>query len=134
MSLFQPILAALQARLEGYQSTNVGWVGTIYTPTPQVPFLSTQIAWNRRVLGAGADGLAEYRGSYLINVYEPTGEGLGPAVEKVDALLALYPRGETLVSGGAEVIISNGSAQNAMVGAVWVQIPVIISWFCFEKP
>lgn len=137
MGTMQNIYRALSDRLltAGFPTDDIAWPNAPYTPVQQRPFLSVQMSgYNRRPIGRGANATIEHRGTYQISVYHPAGTGMDEVAAAVDTLVDHFRRGETLTSGGSNVLIEVPSPTAPLIQSDWVHVPVVVQWMCYEYP
>lgn len=128
------IQRALDARMAAFGG-EIAWEGVPYAPTKGVPYLATSIAGRlAQTSGIGPAAPRFWSGVYQVLVAHPLGEGLAPAYDTAARVLAQFPRGLTLISGPAKVVIERGSAAPAYDTADWINVPVQLAWYCEELP
>jgi hypothetical protein len=129
------IQTALDAKLLTYQSTNVAWFGVNFKPKPNTAYIApSMIGSSRKAVGAGEKGLLEWTGVYRVVARHPSGEGTLAALQKIDAIAAVFPRGLTLTSGSISIVCETPSLMSAQSDGEWVFSSVDIPWFAYEKP
>lgn len=137
MSVMGNITKALNARLETttFPAANIAWAGVPYFPALNTPYISVRVSgWNRRAIGAGADSVIEYRGTYQVSCYGPAGSGLAAVEAVADSITNLFARGANVAYGGTSVLIMIASQAAPLIDPAWIQIPVLVSWMAYEYP
>lgn len=137
MGVMQNVYRALSDHLLDFDfpATHIAWPNAKYEPSRDQPFLSVQMAgYNRRPIGYGANAVIEHRGVYQIRVSYPSGIGMDDATGTADALADHFLRGETLSSGGSNVLIEVPSPAAPLTQTDWVHIPIAVQWMCYEYP
>ncbi len=132
------MLVDIQNALDSRFATLPGqkaWPGVPFSPTVGVPYAAASVAARAAEhVGIGPGQPRFWRGAYQIMVAHPTGEGLKPAHETVESVLALFQRGLNLTSNNANVIVERSWAAQPYPSGDWINIPVTIEWLCEERP
>jgi hypothetical protein len=132
------MLADIQKALDGRLALFPGekaWEGVPYTPKIGTPYIYSSVSGRvGETIGIGPGVPRFWRGAYQLMVAHPTGEGMVPAYETATSLLDHFPRGLTLVNGEASVIIERGHIPQSYRAGDWINVPVIIEWYCEENP
>lgn len=124
--------AALDARLEALQSTDVAWENTIYKPQEGVGYLRTfLLPAEPRQATVGTSGLDRVAGIYQIDVCEPKDAGNGPLLRKADQVVAQFTRGLNLTNGPVTLTISRSWPGPAFQRDSFYVIPVSVTWYSY---
>jgi len=124
--------AALDARLEAYQSTNVAFENTKYTPKEGVGYLRTfLLPAEPSQATVGANGLDRVAGIYQIDVAEPKDGGNGALLRKVDEVVAQFARGLSVTSNAVTLTIQRSWPGPAIARDSFYVIPVSVSWYTY---
>jgi hypothetical protein len=70
-------------------------------------------------------------GVYQISVFEPTGEGAGPAEVVAEGLIAAFKRGSAFTGGSVTVRVQKVWRGVAIQDGDWYHIPVSVMWFAY---
>lgn len=127
---------ALEDRIQLLTSeTNIAWWGRRFVPEKGMPYLAAQItARSGQPIATGTNAPEMWQGFLQLLVVHPASEGPRVARTRALAVRDHFPRGLTLSSGQARVIIETRSMPPAYETGDWLNYPVIIGWFCEESP
>lgn len=123
------ILNALDTRLQSFAtSIDVAWDD--YEPKIGTPYLARRLSsCQRRTIGAGIDGQAQYDGTYTVIVRRPAEEGNNPAGQTAAALVAYFARGAVVATAdGVPVILVDATEQPPYPTTPWINVPVVVQF------
>ena len=124
--------AALDTRLEAYQSTDVAWENTKYKPTEGVGYLQPfMLPAEPSQATIGAGGLDRVAGIYQIDVAEAKDAGQGALSRKVDEVIAQFARGLSVTSNGVTLTIRRSWPGPALTRGAFYVVPVSVSWYTY---
>ena len=128
------IHSALDLRTASFASAHgleVAWENLVFRPRQGQAWLRpTLLPAQRRAAGLGAAAPDLLSGVYQVSLFAPAGQGWGPARALADALLAHFPRGATLASGGLRLNLNRSGCLPAPEHEHWYHLPVVVSWNC----
>lgn len=129
---YDKVRAALDARLDDFQSDNVAWENTIYKPREGIGFLRTfLLPAEPRQATVGTNGVDRVAGIYQVDVCEPKDDGNGAILRKVDLVVAQFARGLNLTSGAVTLTIVRSWPGPAFNRDSFYCIPVSVSWYSY---
>lgn len=124
--------AALDAQLEAYQSVDVAWENTKYTPVEGVGYLRPfLLPAEPRAATIGTQGVDRVSGLYQVDVAMPKDEGTGALMRKVDEIISQFARGSSLTSNGVTLTIERSWPAPAIARDTFYVVPVSVSWFSY---
>lgn len=124
--------AALDSRLSAYQADNVAWENARFEPAEGTGYLRPfLLPAEPRQATVGASGIDRVAGLYQIDVCEPKDGGLGPAMRKVDEVIAQFSRGLSLTSNGVTLTIERSWPGPALARDSFYVVPVTVSWYSY---
>ena len=128
------IRAYLAGLLNTYQSTNVAWENVAFDPaTPSyLQFAFSQT--DAEPLGVGVENVDVRTGIAQVNVYEPDGSGPGAALDKAEAVAAVFKRGTQGKQNGTPVEIRRTVVGPAIQSNTHYVVPVTIYWQSVTEP
>ena len=130
--VYQNARIALETRLSTYQSDNVAWENVDFVPETGTPFLrSSFLSAAPARASLGPSGVDRHRGVYQIEVAQPRDSGTGAAMAKVDAIIAHFPRGLNLQSGGVDLQVERTYPGPAFERDGFYVTPVSVIWYCY---
>lgn len=130
------IAVYLNTNLSTADQANCAWPNTNYTPDPLTAWLSTQMtAVTRASTGPGTNAVIQWDGRYQVNLFSPLSTGLLTVESRVDAILALFPRGTSLTTSDGHVVrFETPTAMPTQVEVQWVHGIAVLPWFSHEFP
>jgi hypothetical protein len=129
---YNEVRAALDARLEAYQSDNIAFENTKFTPEEGVGYLRTfMLPAEPEQASVGSQGVDRVSGIYQIDVAEPKDNGNGAILRKVDAVIAQFARGLSVTSNGVTVTVLRSWPGPAIARDAFYVIPVSVSWYTY---
>ena len=137
MTLLVPIQRALMDAVEGLLDIEpeVKFPGVPYQPVAGRPWLDASVpARGRQPTGIGADSAHEWRGTLQLVVKHPDAAGEFEALRRAEAIASRLPRGKTLVSGPAKVVLWAVDIPPSYASADFISTPVVVSWAAWEIP
>jgi len=127
------ITRAITQRIEAAVTGEIAWPDRGYDPRLGVPYTQVRFAGrDRRAAGVGPTAPKIWQGVLYLVVHEPPGGGMVAADQRAQAVAEAFPRGLSLVSGAATVIVEDCSIQAPQSAADWVAVPVAVFWTCME--
>lgn len=81
----------------------------------------------------GLEGYNEHRGTLLLTLHYPLGEGSAAAVTKIDVITSTLKRGVTLSSGTALIRLESVWRLPPAYDKAWVKFPLQIRWRCHAE-
>lgn len=133
--MLHDIEAALEARIQSLANEpEIAWWGRgVYEPIKGRPYLTADISGQQsRSMALGAKAPELWEGFLQIMVAHPRAEGAAVARQRADAVRDHFPRGLTLISNVAKVVVMERSIQPLMQAVDWLNYPVLINWICEE--
>jgi len=124
---------ALDERLEAFQSDDVQWENTQYTPVEGTGYLrSFLLPAEPFQASTGATGLDYNSGIYQIDVAEPKDVGAGAIQRKIDLVIAQFARGLNVTADGVTLTILRSWPGPAFTRDSFYIIPISVSWYSYE--
>jgi hypothetical protein len=123
---YRKIQAALDARLQAYESDDVAFPGTPYYPTHGTAYLEVQFLpapAEGIFLGSGAVEL--HTGAYRITVHDAD---MTAAQSRIDALRSHFNKGRVLTFDSLDVYLDGASLGANEGNLKKVALPLSISW------
>lgn len=108
---------------------NVGETPTLPTAFCRVDMLPHSV----EPASLGLEGYNEHRGTLLLTLHYPLGQGSAAAVTKIDSIASTLKRGVTLSSGSALVRIESVWRQPAAYDKAWAKFPIQLRWRCHAE-
>lgn len=132
MIVYDDARAALDTRLQAFQSENVAFENTKYTPEEGVGYLrSFLLPAEPAAATIGPNGLDRVSGIYQIDVCEPKDLGTGALMRKVDQVIAQFAKGLTVSSNGVTLTILRSWPGPAIPRDAFYVCPVSVSWYSY---
>ncbi len=138
-TLAQDIRGALHAQAitaAGFPASNqIAEEGMPFTPTPGTTWvrLTFRPVQQRPFALAGQGGVKGHKGTYLVDVYAPAGNGTADAESLADAVRDVFLPATRLALDSEHIIIDYAERAPALLGADWSTVPVTIGWRCFSR-
>lgn len=135
LTLHRDVRRALRDRLKtapGYPGqTMVDWEGGDFKAETV-----TTVWWRERFVplpgqtrSLGPNARVTHRGTYLVDVFVPAGNGLKAADLAAGNIIGTFQPNLELVHNGRVVTVVEAGRSRASVTVQWVQIPLIVSWY-----
>lgn len=127
------IRAVLVQRLLSYQTDAIAWENAPYDPAGaylRFTFVQGDIAQAE----LGPNGRNRRTGYAQIDIFQPKGEGIGPALQKAGELEGVFPRGFRGQQYGTSVTITRTDVGGDVQEPDWFHIPVSVFWRSFTDP
>lgn len=150
-TFIEDVYNALDAQIELIRGAPTNFPGDVvlmnitYVPTTGHPYvIATMAAYVRRAITLGPDStvrggyMAEHKGTYRIDAVVPQDAGRTIATRLQDEVLALFPRGTTLIGSGGEQVIIDAPTPLPLSGQAgtnldaWLWASVNVPWFAYE--
>lgn len=130
--IVEDISTALEARLVAFGG-KIQREGEVLSASITQPYVSGQMAVRQSTqLGIGHNAPRFWSGVYRVLVAQPRSDGMAAALAKADMILQHFPRGLTLTAGSAALVIEQGTVEPSYSAVDWINVPVLIRWFCEE--
>lgn len=130
--IIEDISKAFETRLRAFGG-RIFVQGEIIVPNANQAYVSGLMATRQsQQIGIGPNTPRFWSGTYRIIAAHPRADGVSAAEATADLLLRHFPRGLTLTHGVAVVVIEQGTAEASYSVVDWVNVPILIRWFCEE--
>jgi hypothetical protein len=133
------IIRAVDAKfvtLPGIDLNNVDFPNAGYVPQAELPYMA--VSWPSLTsvpLGPGSDTVTEWRGVYQVRCNWPAGTGINDAATQADAVMALFPRGLSLLTDDNWLIrFESANPMPPIVDGAWVYGIARMPWFAHQFP
>lgn len=134
-SAFLDISAALDVNLNTLATANsidVAWENEGYTPVTGIAYLrATLLPADTAGVGMADNSSDEHLGIYQVDVFTPTDDGKGQAVNLADDIADQFKRGTELTYNGVTVRIKTVSRSSGSRDGSWFIVPVSIQYYSF---
>lgn len=109
----------------------LAWENINYDPSMLLPFCKVDLLPHSvEPASLGLEGYNEHRGTVLLTLHYPLGQGSVAAITEIDTLTSTLKRGVTLSSGTAMVRLESVWRLPPAYDKAWVKFPVQIRWRC----
>jgi len=136
-TISQDIRGALHAQAitaSGFPASNlIAEEGMPFTPAEATTWVSISFRpASQRPFSTAGSAIKVHKGTYMINVRCPAGQGTAAAESLADAIRDVFEPSTKLSLDGAYVVIDYSERTASMPDAEWTMVPVTIGWRCFS--
>ena len=128
-------LKALKTRLTAaspgaaVSASSIAWPNVSFTPTAGVRwYRATMIPGIPTAPELMTTGANRHIGIFQIDIFEPVGNGDGPAIEEGERIAACFKRGTALTESGVVVTIEKAYLSTPIEEESWYHVPVQIRY------
>ncbi len=131
-------LAAIQSAIverykDGAFELETFWPGVNYEPVAnkahaRVWFVPT----GNDAASLGGTGMDRISGFAQIDLMYPEGKGIGAALEKADAVAAIFERGQSQAYGATTAVFTGATVLQPRNEAGWLRVPVSVGWYSHQ--
>lgn len=136
---FFDFLSALEQRLDAAAlGVPLKHPGEPYEPAPGTPWArAAHLPVVPVQASVGSGGTHQFLGTLQVDLFYPRGQGGGAAVQQADKLATAFAPGTSLSANGKQVRITTveqGAPREDQADPQWLQLPVLIHWYCITQP
>ena len=131
-------LAAIQSAIverykDGAFALTTFWPGVNYEPTANTPHARVWfLPAGNDAASLGGAGLDRISGIAQIDLLYPEGKGIGAALEKADAVAAIFERGQSQIYSTTTVVFTGATVLQPRNEAGWLRVPVSVLWYSHQ--
>jgi hypothetical protein len=113
----------------------IHWGSLPFKPAKNEPYLQARVAGrSSSPVTVGPKPVEEWSGELHVVVVHPSGENQKRALRRAEDVRDLFPIGGPLAYGQAQIHVHARSVEAAYETADWLNVPVVIRWWCQEIP
>ena len=127
---FDAVRSALDVAMSAYSATQVAYGNSEFKPTlGTLWYRATFMPGEPTQATLGTAGKNRLVGIYQVDVFAPTGTGVGAGETAAEGVITAFKRGKTFVFGGVTTRVEKVWREGAIEEDDWFHIPVKVMWF-----
>ena len=129
---FDAVRAALDVAMNAHSGSQVAFGNKEFEPTAgTLWYRATFLPGEPAQADLGTTGRNRLVGIYQVDVFAPSGRGIGEGEAAAEAVIAAFKRGSAFTSGGVTTRVEKAWREVAVEEQDWYHVPVKIMWFAY---
>ena len=131
-------LAAIQSAIverykDGAFELETFWPGVNYEPVANKAHARVWfVPSGNDAASLGGTGMDRISGIAQIDLMYPEGKGIGAALEKADAVAAIFERGQSQAYGTTTAVFTGATVLQPRNEGGWLRVPISVGWYSHQ--